>query len=259
MLFHRSKYKILLKSKKVIDIFPLRIKKFKRSKWKFFLSKIFSNRKKKTFRYRLRRYKFKNLFSRTFPKRRYRFIRIKKYYKECLLRKIHLQQMYNNSFCFRSLKQKVSKKKNLRYIDLFKYILVQHLYYLKILLWYLHFFSSTKEAAYFINRNYVFVNNKNVSSNYLLKLGDIITFHPIILEDEKLNYRKKSDFFNKIFFFSKKFKSQKILSKFYSHIEIDYYSYTVIIVKDFASLNMDDCSYLFSRPFNVTYVFNNIK
>jgi ribosomal protein S4 len=243
MLIRKKKYKIILKSKRVIENFPLKLKRLKRSKWKLFLNK-------NKYRFKIKRYKFKDFSLKSYPTKRFRFVRMKRYYKESLVKRTHLHQMYDNSFCFNTLRKKKVLLNKLKYFDLVKSILIERIFNLKILLWSLHFFTSTKQAAQFIDCNYIFVNNKNVRSNYLLKLGDIITFCPSIFRKKRLK-KKHVDL-------SRKFKAYKMYPKLHSYLEIDFYTCSVVVLKTLDTFTTEDFSCLFSRSFNIGYVYNNV-
>lgn len=228
----KVRYRVLVKSKKIIDNYPKRIKLFKRVKWKKFRSRN---------RYKIRRYRFKNFFIRSFSKKRYRFIRMKKYYKQSIIRKIRLQQMYNNSYNFKRLERYLMKNKSLSYINLIRHILVFNLFFLEILLWNMHFYKTTYEARYNINMGFVLVNNKRVQANYFLKLGDIITLKARTVD------------------FKTNFKKYKLFAKFRSYIEFNLYTLTMVVVKDFTHFNLDDYACVFSRPVRVACIKNLVK
>jgi ribosomal protein S4 len=200
-------------------------------KWKKFIRRN---------RYRIRRYKFKNFFVRSFLKKRFRFVRMRKYFKRCLLRKIRLQQLYNNSYKFKALKKSLVHYKTSSYNDLLTNVLAKQLFFLDILLWNMYFFSTTYEAEYYINLGDVLVNDKKVKSNYFLKVGDII-----VIKNKKIN-------------FSVNFKKYKIFSKFHSYIEFDSYCLTLVILKDFTEFNLDDYASIFSRTFKVISLKNSV-
>ena len=225
------RYKIIIKSKKIIDNFPRRIKFLYRTKWKKFTRRN---------RYRIRRYKFKNFFARSFLRKRFRFTRMKKYYKQSLLRKTRLQQLYNNSYNFKVLKKSLIHHKNSSYTDLVTNVLAKQLFFLDILLWNMYFFSTTYEAEYYINLGDVLVNDKKVKSNYFLKVGDIIT-----IKNRKIN-------------FNANFKRYKIFSKFHSYVEFDSYCLTLVILKNFTEFNSDDYASIFSRTFKVISLKNSV-
>ena len=148
-----SKYKIYIKSNKIINCFPQRIRNFRRSKWKKFVIRN---------RFKSRRYKFLNFFSRALPKKKKKFIKMKKYNKDCLLTKNRLSQKFDNNYKFCVLKKDLLKNSNLKYLDLLNIILIKQNYYLNILLWRLCFFSSVNESSYCINNNFVLVNGNQI-------------------------------------------------------------------------------------------------
>ncbi len=228
------KYKIYLKSLRVIEDYPIRIKQLHRSKWKQFVSRR---------RYKIRRYRFKAFFLQSFPKKRYRFLRMKKYYKESITEKFRLQQIYDNSLNFKKIKKNLILFNTLKYYDFIKVILVKPLYNLNILLYKLHFFLKVVDASNSINNKKVLVNGKAVKPNYFLKFGDVITF-----EEKNFSVNIKS-IFNKYYFYP----------TFCSFIEIDSYTGSLVVIKDFNDLTDIDLTYLFSRPFNLRKIINNLR
>jgi ribosomal protein S4 len=167
---------------------------------------------------------------------------MRKYYKESLIVKNNLLQSFDNSYKFSVLKKDLLCSKNLKYVNFLNLMLIKQNYYINILLWRLHFFSSTNEASYFINNNFVFVNGKVVKSNYFLNSGDIITF-------------KDSFFFN----FKKNLRTYKMFKSLRSFVEIDYYTCSLIVIKDFDNFTLDDFSSFLSSSINISSVYNNIR
>jgi ribosomal protein S4 len=228
-----SKYKIYIKSGKIINLFPQRIKFFYRTKWKKFVIKN---------RHSTRRYKFFNYFFRTFSRKRKKFIRMKKYYKQSVLDKNCLLQNFDNSYKLLSLKKDLKRSNKLKYTDLLNLVLIKQNYYLTILLWRLFFFSSTNEATQFINNGYVLVNGIPVKSNYFLKSGDIISFKSNIISN-----------------FKKNLKTYKLVRTLCSFVEIDYYLGHMVIIKDFKNLVIDDFSFFLCNSINVVSISNNLR
>lgn len=229
------KYKIYLKSRKIVNLFPQKIKYFHRNKWKLII-------KQKKFFY-IKRYKFKNFFFCKFAKGKRKFIRMKKFYKECILTKNQLLQNFDNSFNLRLLKKDFSSLKTIQYAKIVKFTLVKQIFFLNILLWKLSFFVTSDAASSYINNNFVYVNGKNVNSNYFLKLGDIIEF-----KDLSFLIKLRSNL-----------NRYKYFSRIYSFVEIDYYSCNLVIVKDYNNFILDDLSLLFSKPININYLFNLLR
>ena len=115
---------------------------------------------------------------------------------------------------------KVENKSN---VNIIKEILVCFEYRLDVLLYRLNFFASTYEARKYISLGHILVNEKScLKYNYIAKKGDIIRIvhvKPILSE---LLTRK-----------------QQILH-FNSFLEVDYYSKTVIVVKNLAEITSLD-------------------
>jgi hypothetical protein len=257
-----SKYKIFFNSKKIIDNFPKRVALFKRTKWKNFLffnrsksrTKIFnltfnSHLKYKSIRLfkfksqTLRRYKFKNLILPTVKKGSKKLVRMRKYYKESLLSKIKLLQNFDKSLNISNIRKNILKPKKKSYINLIQLLLIKQNFDLKILLWKLHFFLSTAECIRYMNLKQIQVNDKSVKLNYSLKKGDVITF-------------SKNLFFLD---FKKNLQTYKLNPKFYSFIEIDYYTCTLVVIKNFDELNLEDFSLLMPKSFDITIIWNYIR
>jgi hypothetical protein len=228
-----ARYKIYIKSNKITNLFPQRLKYFYRTKWRKFISKN---------RYRIRRYRFINLFFRTFARKKKRFVRMKRYYKQSLLDKNCLLQNFDNSYRLLLLKKDLLKSNNFKYSDILKLTLIKQNYYLNIFLWRLLFFKTTNEASYCINNNFVQVNGVFVTPNYFLKSGDIITF-------------KKDTFF----YLKKNFRSYKLLRTLYSFVEIDYYLFSIVVIKDFDEFTIDDFCFFLPNTINVTSICNSLK
>ena len=228
-----ARYKIYIKSNKIINLFPNRIRYFHRTKWKKFISKNHS---------RIRRYKFVNLFFRTFARKKRKFIRMQRYYKQSLLEKNCLLQKFDNSYKLSLLKKDLVKSNSLKYSDILKLTLIKQNYYLNIFLWRLFLFTTANEASYYINNNFVQVNGVFVTPNYFLRSGDIITFKKDIS-----------------FYLKKNFRSYRLLRTLCSFIEIDFYLLNVVVIKNFDEFTIDDICFFLSNPINVTSICNSFK
>jgi ribosomal protein S4 len=113
-------------------------------------------------------------------------------------------------------------------------------YRIDVLLWNLKLFTSTYEAIQNINYGNILVNGVIVKSNIFLKKGDIITStKPVNLISK--NFSKKS--------FSKKFNSM---------IEIDFYTNSIIIVKDFTETTYLDFTLMFTEYMNVKHLISKV-
>ena len=115
--------------------------------------------------------------------------------------------------------------------------LIKPLFRLDILLSRLYFFSSCYHARQFIQSGYVQVNDKKVKNNVLLKKGDIISFN--------LSKNQKN------FDLSNLFTIHLNNNLFYSFVEVDHYTKTLIILKDLNEVSVDDLSLLITDFFDV--------
>lgn len=253
-------YKKFFNSKKIVDNFPKRLKFFKRTKWKKFRlfnkKKIIRNYFKVNLKLNyksirqlnfksklLKRFKFKNFFIPSLGKGKKKIVRINKYYKESLLSKNKILQNFDNYFNIIILKKDLLKYKSLSYANLIRLLLIKNVYNLKILLWKLHFSSTTSECAQYINSKYILVNNKSIFCDYFLKKGDVITIERNIFF---LNFKKNLLGYN-------------LYPKIYSFIEIDYYTCTLVVIKDFNELNLQDFSILLPNKFDTNKLLNYIR
>lgn len=95
------------------------------------------------------------------------------------------------------------------------------------------FFISTRDAKKAILNKKIYLNNKLLKSNSFLKKGDVILLKKLP------NIKTKQN----------KFTNDK---KIMSFLEIDYYTNTVIITKDYKSLTNADIHLIVKNTFSVT-------
>ena len=217
-----NKYKIFNVVGIKTKMYPTRILKFRRPKW-LRLQKLYLNSlKSKLVNILL----IKNIFK--------SWERIKKYYKKSLETKNLLNSFYENRITPRYIKKNLSKtliKKNL-----ISNMLLKPLFRVDILLWKLNLSASSYESKQAINSNLVLINGETVKSNFLLKKGDVISFNSE-LEDKKY-------FFN----FVKKY---SLHENFLTFVEIDYYTKTVVILKNFCDLDYQDFSLIVNEYLSI--------
>ena len=158
--------------------------------------------------------------------------RVKQHYKLKYQKKRILESLFTWGFHFKKKKFLTNKK------DILASYLVQPLFKIDILLWYLNFFQSLYKVRQYINSSCILVNNKSISSNYILKCGDVIT----------LNYDKFD--WNRFSFDMYCNKYIKDMT-FFSFVEIDQYTKTIVIVKDFNSLILEDFKLLVHEHFTI--------
>jgi len=146
--------------------------------------------------------------------------RIKKKYVDQLNQKRRLSSFFDNAIKFQKCPYKA--RENVR-----GHVLIQPLYRIDILLWYLKYYGSTCEAKQNINNKKILVNDESVKPNYFVKEGDIISlsFTP--------DFEQKNTHLN----VRKKFLKSK---NFLSFLEYDKYTNTIIILKEIRFLTYED-------------------
>ena len=149
-------------------------------------------------------------------------------YKNSWQIKNNLNLYFNNSLK-RKFWQKLISKKN---IDRKKFLFLNCLVYpefkIDLLLDRLKIYTSNYSARQAIQRGEVLINDKKVSSNYIVKKGDIISFSS---KDNVLQIKNS----NKIFPF----------------LEIDFYTKTIIIISNWDDLNFKECYYFIDQFFDL--------
>ena len=190
------------------NFFPLRILKFKKTKWKK-VKKILLRTKNRCL---FLEHSIQVLSTRTWD-------RIKNYHKTELRFKLNLQKRYD---CKLLSKKKAIFDKKSYIIDNF----IKTEYRLDLLLYNLNFFASIYQARQSIKNGLVLINNKPfLSENTVLVKGDIVC-----LLDDKNNL------------------PQMIKKELrFSFLEIDYYTQTFIILKNLNNINYQDIVYNFNE------------
>jgi len=143
-------------------------------------------------------------------------------YKQGIFLKRSLSALYDYTIPVSFFKNELKKK---NFISFY----IKPFFKLDILLWKLNFFSSTYETRQNIRSNRIHVNNKVKSINYIVKEGDLITFIDLALINNNLKKKIIPEFF-------------------YNFFEIDYYSQTIIVLKNFNLLTSEDL-----KSFNLEY------
>lgn len=217
-----SKYKIFniigIKTK----LYPIRILKFRRPKW-IRLQKLYLNKFKSKL---INILQIKNIFK--------SWEKVKKYYKKGLEAKNQLHSVYESNIKLNTVHKNLDKtliKKNL-----ISNVLIKPLFRVDILLWKLNFFFSSYESKQVINNNLVFVNGISIKSNFFVKKGDVISF--------KENVEKKNFFFNCV-------KKYSLNENFLTFVELDYYTKSIVILKDCHELDYQDFPFVINEYLNV--------
>jgi ribosomal protein S4 len=204
-----NKYTSYQKITSFLKYTPNRVLKFKRPKWKKiqFILKQKVNLKTAFINNSITKLSIKS------------WEKNKNYYKEGLLLKNSFYSFYNNVITTTYYKKLIKKANNLRFNSLFFKVFLKPLFFIDILLWKTKFCSSSYEVRQLLNSNKILVNNKVVKSNFVVKKGDLITFKPSFIVN-KLSFEKSPTF--------------ELFSLFF---EIDYYTNTIVILKDFTSFS----------------------
>ncbi len=232
----RSKYKGYNQLTQAPERFGLRILKFKNTKWKKVQTVLHKSLKnKKT---------FNENFSIKVPYKTWE--KINNSYRDGNKLKNLVFNLYDKAVSvsyFRSVfktRSQSSKIKNM-YLNL----MIKPEFRLDILLWKLNFLKSSYHARQAISENKITVNNKFVLGNYFLSKGDVICFEKdfnINLFDLEENQSKNSP-----------------TDTVFSFVEIDYYSNSIIIIKDLKELTMDDFYLLIHEFYNLPKIKDYIK
>lgn len=221
-----NKYKGYQKVSLIFEKFPLRVARFKSTKWKrvqrllSFKMKRRGLKKRKT----KRRLFFNNFLTKVSTRGWYR---VENYYENGR----RIQSTVSNMFDKVLSKQFFKKALNLSYkshlIDkVYVSTLLKPEFRIDILLWKLSFFRSCYQASQAICERKIKVNFKYVKGNYYLRKGDIITFDSFRQSKCLVMTKIRLDFL-----FSK---------RFLTFVEVDYYSNSIVVLKDFDELGLED-------------------
>lgn len=211
-----------------LNSIPLRILKFKRPKWKRVQKKLkyflFSQRKvkkknlknKKRIIWRKKKKIFFNYLK--IKKTRFFFDKYKKIFKKGLQLKSSWHVYTGNLFKNKKLKKKVIKNKIIKELQMF----LKPLFRIDLLLWKLNISKSRIESKLLILNGLISINNiKIFDEKIYIRQGDIIFIDPKIC----------------------RLKSYKI-KRFQYPLEVDFYSNTLLISKNFQSTNVIDYAFL---------------
>ncbi len=202
------KYKVYNKVD-LVSKFPVRILKFKRPKWHR-LQELLLNQNTLG----------SDLVDITAIKSDFKvWNKVKRSYKERLRSYSFLSAIFDNTIKVKKLKAqsniKIRKRMYLKYF-------YENYYKTCSLLWFSNFFASSFQSRQKIASRSILVNNKIAAPNSILKNGDIIS-----VTDKNIN----------IDTVVKKYNSTLSML---THVEVDYYSQNVAVVKDIFDLSEED-------------------
>lgn len=217
-----NRYKIYKKRISSDWKIPRRVLIFKKPKWKVIKKKF-------------KRYRYKwidGIRHRRYPKyRNHLNIRVSRFYKsKKFFRLKQGSKTYMSSLYEKNIKFKKATQAKDRHTVVSSY-LIKPLYRIDFLLWYLDFFHSSFESRKFINARNVFVDGQVVGSNYELKKGDVVT----LKYDESLLAWLNLCWYDMYFRYKKG-------RHFFPFLEYDFYTHTIVILKDWNELNSSEIS-----------------
>ncbi len=202
------KYKVYNKVD-LVSKFPIRILKFKRPKWHRLQEMLLNQNNLGV-----------ELIDITAIKTDFKvWNKVKRAYKERLKSYSFLSAIFDNTIKVKKLKAqsnlKIRKKMYLKYF-------YENYYKTCSLLWFANFFASSFQARQKIASRSIFVNDKIAAPNSILKNGDVIS-----VVDNSININDTIKKYN------------NTLSML-THVEVDYYSQNLIVIKDISDLSEED-------------------
>ncbi len=221
-----NKYKGYNKLFSIFEKFPLRVGRFKSTKWKKVQRLLSFKTKQKNSKKKKPKHKlfFNNFLTKVGTRAWYR---VEKYYENGRRIQNTISNLFDRTLPIHFFNNALNLSYKFHLIDkVYVSTLLKPEFRIDILLWRLSFFRSCYQASQAICEKKIKVNGKCVKGNYYLRKGDIITFS-LFRASKDLAGKKVR--FN--FLFSKKFST---------FVEIDYYSNCVIVLKDFDDLSLED-------------------
>lgn len=169
-------------------------------------------------------------------------IRLKKrfYLNKVFRRKLQTKKYIASLYDGNIIKKRQMKEKIKSRSILMSSILVKPMFKIDNILWYLDLFPSPWAARHAINNGYVFINDKKIKLNYIVKSGDLIT----------LQLPVKAEEFNAYKTIKKKFWRINNLLPF---MECDYFTNTFIVLKSWDDLSGNDLTLMFPGKRNIPY------
>jgi len=227
-----NRYKTFAKPNNFIVDFPERITRFKRSKWKFLQKKLLKTSTKKIHR--------ETSFTLKAPL--HSWDKIKTAYKTGLTFKTAITSSFDNSITSTFLKKALVNRTTKSTKDLLIKSLIKPYFRIDILLTSLELFKTSFQARQFINDGNVLLNFKKIKSNVFVKQGDVISFNTT-----------RSDSFLYLPTF---LQNTTKFTKFYSFVEYDLYTKTIVIVKALNELTEEDIFLLLPQASDLTVLRN---
>lgn len=223
-----KKYKQYQRVFTLSSSFPARLLKFKRPKW-FKLQKFIKTNNKKT----QESIKINNIILKPEFKT---WSKIKTQYKDGLLLKRVIFLFFDNSITISFFKREFNLYKNNKY-NAFISTFIKLLFRLDILLWKLNIFDSSFAAKQKIYAKKIKKNFANLSKVPFVRKGDVISIPHLTC----------TNLVEKNFVF------------LYSFIELDTYTNTIVVLKDFNDFNQEDLFLLLEDHITIKKFIDYIK
>lgn len=228
----QNKYKSYDQLIQIFEKFPLRVLKFKNTKWKRIQKLLLSNFSKTRKKKKVKDCKPKKIRNNLFVKVDFKtWEKVKIFYQNG--RKITnlIFNIFDQAFTNSELKVNLlGSKASGKILDVYRQTILRPEFKLSILLWRLNLFCSSFQASQAIDEKKVIVNGKPVGNNFSILKGDIIY---LITENYKKNTNiRKSEI---------EFSLSDTVSTF---VEIDYYSNLIVVIKDLKNLSEQDLYFI---------------
>lgn len=235
-----NRYKGYNKLFSIFEKFPLRVGRFKSTKWKRVQRLLSFRTKQKDAKKRKskRRLFFNNFLTKVSTRTWYR---VEKYYENGRRIKNAISSLFDKTLPTSFYRKTLNfPYKSYLISKIYSNTLLKPEFRLDILLWRLDFFRSCYQASQAISEKKVKVNGKLVKGNYYLNKGDIITFSSLRPLGVLSVRNVKSNFL-----FSK---------KFLTFVEVDYYSNCIVVLKGFEDLGLEDFYILVKEHYSLKKV-----
>jgi ribosomal protein S4 len=234
----QNKYKSYNQSIQIFEKFPLRILRFKNTKWKkvqkILLSKFSKIVKKKPRSSKPKKFKSNLLVKLDFKM----WEKVKSFYQNGRKLTNLIFNTNDKSFANSILKKTLlNSKSSCEILSVYRQALLKPEFKLSTLLWKLNLFSSSFQASQAISEKKIYINNVPVKINFLLLKGDVIH-----LKAE--NYKKNIDVRKANICFS-------LSDVVFSFVEIDYYSNVIVVVKSLEDLSDQDLLFVKQEFYNL--------
>lgn len=175
-----------------------------------------------------------------------RWFKLNKKYSENLRLKRITSQIFDNSIKNLFFKKELKGNKSNFFNKQFCKLFIKPIFKVNVLLTKLLFFTSVHEANKVIQNKKILLNGRLIGQpNIFLKKGDLITFSHF----SGTSFKKLVDTLNSSVFFS----------FFYNFVEVDHYSKTIVVLKDYDSLSNQDINLIYKKYLNLKYFIDYFK